>query len=823
MASPTPPVSLKDHCSVVYQNTLYTFQPDAFQSLHLQSGAQWSQLSMGVSTRGSVCVQGSSNGDDAIYIVGGITNSSAQSYSGLQRYSFKAQKWEELKPNDSSAQNRLGHGSVFLNSSSSILIYGGSQDGGLKSSQTFTISTLPPYTVRAFRGDAAPPVIKPLMLPFNSSHALMLGGDLGNEGLYTFSPEEEWHQFNVRLKHGLNTNDVQAVIADSSDGSKMLELFDMNASPNTISTLLLQRPTGTTPRNSIPFSPSTTQTPQPSRKRKRQNPPTDRPPYNSTLASQTQRSNFSLAQDPNGLVVVSGGAPGGEDVLCLFNQTGNQWIDPSRFFELHSITTNDPTPTSSSPIASLTQTALSSSTAAPNSNSRRQPLTILGATLGAVFGLVAILIIVLLLLRCLRLRRTRKHKRRSSEYALGNKREMDFADRGAEFMREAGGSSATKSNHQPTDSGNTINSLAIMSGGARAGSQRSKRSFFHKTGDSSGSAKSFFSRTRSPLAPSPPHISGPIQPINSRDNYNQIGTSPEPRTEPRTDTGWSRYWANNSTTNLGQSGPGHPHHDSASRPTTYASNSQSDYGSSRITSSNAHESAEVQPLSLRTNLSHPSNTRVVSPTSGLPLPGLALSSGASDDALPSPSTLVSDINEEEDEYHNHEDERHASEGMASWTPVAPSDRGSTWTDRPSSSYADSTIYPHPGERVRIPNFPGVPSTTQNSTARNSQVEPPSSSSMAIAPAPPTTADGRGMRSLAVREFRTPPATAAANPVHDRELPEVGSRRMVPPHAFGYAPDGRAYPRRPDEVLGSSSRGARGERDAEDMSWLNLGR
>lgn len=737
-----------------------------------------------------------------MFIVGGVTNSSAQSYSGLQRYSFTNQKWEELKPSDSSAQNRLGHSSVFLNSSSSILIYAGSQDGVFPSSQTFTISTLPPYTVQAFRGDAAPPLIKPLLLPLNSSHALMLGGDPHNKGLYTFSPQDEWQSFNVTLKDGLKSSDeVQVVVADGGDGSNLLETFDMSASPNSLSTLSLQIHTETTSKKSITSSPSPTQTPQPSKKRKRQA-TTNRPPYNSTLASHTERRAFSLAQDPDGLVVISGGVSDGQDVLCLFNQTGNQWIDSTQFFELSSTTAASPTPTTSSPIASLTQSSSSSSTSAPTHNGKSRPLTILGATLGAVFGLVAILIILLLLLRYFRGRRASKDQQASSEYALGDKREMDFADRGADFMREAGGSVATTSNHRHVDSGNTVNSLAIVSGSGRAGSQQSKRGFFHKTGDSSGSAKSFFGRTRSPLAPSPPHISGPIQPVNPEDHHNQLGTSPEPRTEPRTDTGWSKYWANNSATNLGQSSaPGHTHRESASRPTTYTSNSQSDYGSSRITSSNAHESAEVQPLSIRTNPPHPSNTRVVSPTSGLPLPGLALSSGASGDVPPSPSTLVSDINEE-DEYHHNEDQRHGSEGMASWTPVGPSDRGSTWTDRPSSSYADSTMYPHPGERVRIPNFPGVPSTTQNSTARNSQVEP--------------SADSRGMRSVVSREFKASPTQ-----VHDRELPEVGSRRMVPPHAFGYASDGRAYPRRPDETP-VRTRGER-EREPEDMSWLNLGR
>lgn len=775
MVLPTPLVALKDHCSAIYNNTLYTFQPDAFQSLELRPGGQWQQLPMGISTNGSVCVQGSPRGeDDSLFIVGGIANSSTPLwYSGLQQYSFRDKRWKILTPAAPSAENRVGHSSAYLNSTSSILIYAGSQDGRFPSSQTFSISTKPPYTVRAY-STITPPLIQPLILPLNDSHVLMLGGDSRNKNFSTFTPDDKgWQPFPGELTIDLkSSSDVQAVITSGNDGSQLLEFFDMSASPNELSTQPLQ---------------------QAVKNRKRQ----DRPAYNSTLASPTSRTGFSLAQDSAGLVVISGGASNYSDYLCLFNQTGNQWIDPAQFFEVET-KSEDPnvTPTTSSSAPSLTLPALPSSTSASvhENHSRSHPMTILGATLGAVFGLVVLLLIILLLLRCNRRRQSSKNGR---DYPLNDKHEMDFADRGIESMREAGGSFTTNSNHRHTGSGHTVTSLAIMSGGARAGSRQSKRGFLHKAGDSSGSAKSFFSRTKSPLAPSPV-ISGPIQAVNPRDHTAQATASPEPRTEPRTDVGWSTYFTNDSATNLPQSPPGNARRESASRPTTYASNSQSDYESSRITSSNAHESAEVQPLSIRTNVAHPPNSRVVSPTSGLPLPGLALTSAGSGADPPSPSTLVSDIDEEED-YRHGEDTRHASEGMASWTPVAASDRGSTWTDRPISSiYADS-IYPHPGERVRIPNFPRVPSTARNSAVYNNQAE--------------AAADSRGMRSVASREFKTQHAD-----VHDRELPEIGSRRAAP-SAYGPTSDGTVYPRRPEEM---ASRG-RGPPEPEDMSWLNLGR
>lgn len=767
MALPKPLVALKDHCSVIYNNTLYTFQRDAFQSLELRPGGQWSPLPMGISTNGSVCVQGSPKGEDSLFIVGGTANSSAPSwYSGLQQYSFKKKQWKQLTPLNTSAKNRVGHSSAYLNSSDSILIYAGSQDGRFPSSQTFTILTRPPYTVIAYN-TTTPPLIQPLIMPLNASHALMLGGDSQNKIFYTFGPSM-WQQFPGKLKNDLkNSSYAQAVVTDGGDGNQLLEFFDMSASPNEVTTQSLQ---------------------QAVKIRKRE----DRPAYNSTLASSTSRTGFSLAQDPTGLVVISGGALNDSDYLCLFNQTGNQWIDPAQFFEVET-KSEDPnaTPTTSSSPSS-TQSTLSSSTSAPThgTNSKSHPMTILGATLGAVFGLAALLLILFLLLRYVRRRKARNNGR---DHPLNDKDEMDFADRGVDFMREAGGSLTTNSNHKHTGSGHTITSLAIMSGSARAGSRQSKRGFLHKAGDSSGSAKSFFGRAKSPLAPSPPVISGPFQPVNPRDQSNQVTASPE----PRTDVGWSTYFANNSATNLDQSHPGNARRESASRPTTYASNSQSDYASSRITSSNAHESAEVQPLSIRTNVAHPPNSRVVSPTSGFPVSGLALAPAGSGVDPPSPSTLVS-ITDEEEEHQHDEDGRLASEGMASWTPVAASDRGSTWTDRPISSIYAESIYPHPGERVRIPNFPGVPSTARNSTVY-SQAEP--------------TTDSRGMRSVASREFKTQSAD-----VHDRELPEIGSRRAAPP-TYGPTSDGMVYPRRPEEMV---LRG-RGVPEPEDMSWLNLGR
>ncbi|KAL8824747.1 MAG: hypothetical protein Q9191_004844 [Dirinaria sp. TL-2023a] len=822
MPLPTPSVALKGHCSVIYKNTLYTYQADAFQSLELKDGAEWSRLSMGVATNGSTCVQGSTNGQDALFIVGGRTVSSSQEYSGLQRYTFSDGRWETFSPASNVTRNLQNHGSAFLSSSSSILIYGGSQDSAsTPSSQTFSISTKPPYDVQAF-SSKAPPVADPLMMPWNQSHALLLGGNPTSKALFIFGPQAGWHQLKATLQSAVaGTSQVQAAIMSLDDGSKVLELFDMGVSPNKISTLLLQNathsgtfsqpssssnPSSASPSSTASSSSLTKVTINSPSRLKRATALDDRPAYNSTLAPQETRNGFSLAQGSDGLIVASGGND--QDVLSMFNQTGNQWIDANQFFGESKAATPKPTPSTVSPAASLSSMPSPSPSPPPASGgSRNRSLTILGATLGAVFGVAALLVLLLLILRCVRKRR--EDKRRSSEYPMDDKHDMDFADQGADFMKEAGGSfGKDQSGHQHKTSGHSASSMAIM-GGKRNSSQQSKRALFHRPGNSDGSVKSFFGRAKSPTATSPPQISEQFMDKYAGQAANPQ-TSPNPRTEPRTDAGWSRYW-NNSSSNINALAAGPARQGSQSRPATYTSTSQSDYESSRVTSSQPHESAEVKPLNLRSS-QIPSNSRVVSPTSGLPLqPGLALSSGNhAEREPPTPTTLVSDI-DEEDEYRNHRGLE--PEGTSSWTPIDTSDRSSTWQDRPVSSvYTDSMYYPHPGERVRIPNFPGVPSRRpsqrQKNQGSNIPVRRPSQNSSSQGSSDPN----RGARSGATRDFISPPPQPQPPPMPTQDPPNT--RRVLP----GYGThEVRTFPRRTDEL---GSRG-RGSRDTQDMSWLNL--
>ncbi|KAL2043610.1 hypothetical protein N7G274_003917 [Stereocaulon virgatum] len=537
------------------------------------------------------------------------------------------------------------------------------------------------------------------------------------------------------------------------------------------------------------------------KRRKREVTLANRPAYNNTLAPQTARVGFSLAQDPTtGLVVVVGGND--QAPLAIFNQTGNQWVDPNQFFG------GEPSPSStpSAPLPSHTSTAGSlaatSSAAATTSDKavKNKSLTILGGVLGGVFGVAILLILILLLLRYCRKKRERQRERQNSSYALDNKGEMDFADVGADHMQETGGNLDGQSDHRRKASNKSDASIrAKPVDRSGAASSQSRRALLHTKGDSTGSGRSIWSRgTKSPeINRSAPFISAPIlgasTPVGQ--HVGKAIGSPDARTEPRTETGWSTYFTNNATGNYD---PLRQNSDQDARPATYISNSQSqsEYTTS---STHPHASAEVEPLTFRASQNpslFPPNAQVVSPTR-TPRPGLGLAptygvSPPHDNGPPTPSTLVSDMDDEEYAHHSH------SDGQDSWTPVgAESERQSQATDpRVSSVY--SAGYAHPGERVRIPNFPTVPSS-QKPSAGNSQVALPQQTA---------NDHDRGLRNIASKDFvRTPSGRIKGIPTSGTSrLPDYGASQV------------RTFPRRKEDL---GARG-RGSSQTEDMSWLNLG-
>ena len=784
MSLPIPSVPLKNHCSVVYNETLYAYQSNAFQSLSLRNGSQWNQLPMGVSLDGATCVQGLADGCDALFVVGGAANASSQSYSGLQIYNFRDQKWTTAAPQMMVTQNRLNHGSTYLNSTSSILVYGGFQNGiYLPTSETFTISTQSPHLVRSFPSNA-PPVTQPIVLPWNSSHAVLLGGDPRNREVWLFSEADGWGQLDITLPIDLqNISTVQAAVINTADGTNILEIFDESASPNQISTFALQGANNQASVNlgastsTLP-SISTSETQPATTARRRDVTITDLPPYNSSLAPRATRNGFSLAQDSSGLVVISGG--NNEQPLAIFNQTGNQWVDATQFFDKPSPTIPIPSESMTAEPSSITSTSSlpNSTSSLPNaSNARDHRLLIVGAVLGAVFGTAALLVAVLILLRVLRQRRDSSQKMRALDKA--DSKQIDFASPGADFMSSVGGSFG-RSNHDAS------NSMQVNT------PQQAKRGLFHKAGDSNGSAKSLFNRSKSPLISSP--IIEPALHPTSPDRLEQVLLSvptPEPRTEPRTDEGWSKYFANNNTaTDLTHPPSGYTHYEPASRRTTYTSTSRSDYtNNSRVPSSHPHESAEVPPLNFRGNQSpvtDPSQEppRVLLPFS-FPLPGTSHDRNENPEP-PTPSTFFTHL-PEEDEYLNE------SSGQESWTPVATSDRGSTWERPPSSVFfAENVTTGYPGERVRIPNFPGVPTSNRTSQATVIHKD-----------------DERGLRSTAAKDFAGGiPRSSGKQPADDATQSSGSISEDASSRSFLRGPYQDSRPKKPETT-------------EEDMSWLSL--
>lgn len=200
MPVPTPEYPLEGSCSTLFNNTLYSYTYEAFQSLPLVRGAAWSELPKGVPVEGGVCVKSTpKNNTDAaaLYIVGGTTNSS--DYPGLQRFTFSKGVWETIRPTVAVTQNRLWHSAVYLNGSDSILVFAGTQDGvKLPSSQTFTIQASEPFGVTAYEA-MAPPAIQPLLMQYSTSKAIYLGGSETNTKAMIFSPSNSWEDSNATL------------------------------------------------------------------------------------------------------------------------------------------------------------------------------------------------------------------------------------------------------------------------------------------------------------------------------------------------------------------------------------------------------------------------------------------------------------------------------------------------------------------------------------------------------------------------------------------------------------------------------------------------
>ncbi|KAL2817801.1 hypothetical protein BJX63DRAFT_93118 [Aspergillus granulosus] len=517
MFAPRPPVSLKGHCSAIHKNTLYTYSQQGFFSLPLQYNANWTELTPGVPVSDAVCVTGGIDGDEtqqALYIVGGTSAESEN--PGLQRYSFQDQKWKTIPLTGDNLSNRTSHGAVYLDSISSIFVYGGhATDGSIVTSDTFIARTYEPYDLDSQSGENASPAASPILLAWSNDTAALFGGVTTPSGVHFWNSEDGWHDSGY--KNVTLPDNAKYALYYNTDGSRVLQTFNMSVSPNQVT--------------SVVMAPSTANS-QTAKMVKR-----DYPKYNDSTAPTSTRQDYSLAQDENGQVVISSGD--GTDSIAIFDQAQNDWSNSTQLFfgdkseqEILDLigtatTTTTTTTSTSTPTATETGSATVPDSSSGDSGSDNTG-TIIGATLGGLAGLAVILVLILLFLR--------GRKQKMARAGGLDKDRLSFQDQGVEPLTR----SAYPMAESPAPRVASVDSLAIFTG--NMGDEKSPRS--------AGAAPHYMPKTQ-PIRPSP------LNNIQSSDGDFILGDKeievedPSARQADRTtDEGWGKYFQNNSTPTL---------------------------------------------------------------------------------------------------------------------------------------------------------------------------------------------------------------------------------------------------------------------------------
>lgn len=578
-AQPKPKVALSNECSAVYNNTLYAYQADAFQSLSLESGAAWATLDQGESLSNAVCVNVDSSdvNSAALWIVGGTGGSDG--YKGLQKYTYATGKWESITPVTAVTENRVNHGAVYLPGSDSIVVYAGSQDGssGL-STQTFSINASSPYSVLAYESDGAPPATSPIMLRWSDTEAVMVGGSSDNIQVMTFAVGSGWTNSGATLATPLKTGTDKwhASLVTGSDGSKSLYTFDMTVSPNVANRTLIVDSHGAPVTDAVAI----TKRWEDDRTARRSTTlsASDWPSYNSTYASTAIRSNSAAAESSDGNVVLSGGNM--DDVICIFNEESNSWINATELLasdnaqktlhaSISSSTTATATATSSSTAtgtaaAESTTTAAASSSTSSGSSSSSSGLST-DQTLGVVLGSIGGAIVFLILVYCQIKRRKRRidfiqagHARRASG-SSGNPEKEGMAVATDSYPRSPTNPNFMRA-HQHQDS---FSSMAIFTGKApKASMEGGRRPSMGRLGaENSSQMKSQISGPIPTMTM--PAIAGPVPPLRSlapgareEKGVSFTNNTLDPRAASRLpadqqegmrrSSGWNRYWSGDS-------------------------------------------------------------------------------------------------------------------------------------------------------------------------------------------------------------------------------------------------------------------------------------
>ncbi|KAK4648687.1 uncharacterized protein QC761_112410 [Podospora bellae-mahoneyi] len=593
MSLPQPETPLNDACSVIFDHTLYTYSADAFQSLRLEPGAEWEVLPQGEKVTGGACV-GSTTGNpatSAFFVVGGKGGN--PKYLGLQKFTFSTGQWENVPVDTLDISGRTGHSAVYLNSTDSILVYGGGSEGQA-SSQTFTVGAAAPHTIRSHES-WAPPAVKPILLPWSTHEAVMLGGNPDNKQVYLFNNEEgKWLDSRATLATPLkDASAVQAVLLGGADGSQNLLTFDMTESPNIVRRTVLYTGPGQPVAAAAPVTKRSARrrTRSAARQQRRRFEPltlNNWPAYNSSLAPTTTRTNFALAKDIDGMVVIAGG--NSEDPVAMFDTTTNTWQNATEMLgqirllslddEESSTTLSSTTATSttatlststSSTLATITSDAAAAATATPTETdapvaggSGSNVNMILGAVLGSVFGLALILGLIYFCLR----RRTRQqahteagHIRRSNGASSSDKDGIGYAKDRLAFGQ---GPAGVFRGHQSQGSKSSFSSMAILMGRASESKPRlpgiGRKGSKSSNGSKRDSGDSVFRAFKSTISkPILPEVPSP-QPMRDEKGVSFTTETAEPRprnlttTDKRESTrrssGWNRYWSGGSALNM---------------------------------------------------------------------------------------------------------------------------------------------------------------------------------------------------------------------------------------------------------------------------------
>jgi hypothetical protein len=434
----------------------------------------------------------------------------------------------------------------------------------------------------------------------------MLGGSATNKQIFTFGQPEGWVDLGTSLPNPIaNPSTSQCAIITGDDGSKVLEMYDMGVAPNQVTRYALWTNNAPAPVGQVVGGPS-------SKRRRRDLTVNNWPAYNSTLAPTDTRSGFALATSPDGLAVISGGDS--SDPVAIFDQRENTWVNAtSLLVAKNQIPLSTSTPSSSSSLPSVSvvaptslATASPSSTstaAAGGSSSHSKVLTVLGGTLGAIFGLAAILILLLVLLR------RKREQNKSTEQEINEKDgRLSFADQGAEFMHEAGGSRGRAYSESINGS---VGTLQLFN---KSGAKSKVNT--HRRGVPSDSSQLGLVKAKSPLGITEPlemsKINGKTSPTYTNANSLAPSAANSPPRRPNhipieignlapaedpersRSNGWSRYFANNEVTNLASMQSGRRSTYGTDAGTFTTNESRSEYEDSRKMSSNS----SVRPLEL---------------------------------------------------------------------------------------------------------------------------------------------------------------------------------------------------------------------------------